>query len=60
MILHKMHTYWTIGLPAYSDSAGTLKRCHCKQSSPYSVTATGVTVSGEACTSGQSAHFLQR
>ena len=34
------------GLPAYSDSAGTLRKFHCKQSSPFCVTVTGVTVSG--------------
>ena len=38
MILHKMHTYWTIGLPAYSDSAGTLKKVSlCKQNYSYCV-----------------------
>ena len=52
------------GLPAYSDSAGTAKKCHCKRMSLYpmifsirrsfldrGVTLTGVTVSGDACTS---------
>ena len=26
------------GLPAYSDSAGTLKKCHCKRGASYCVT----------------------
>ena len=26
------------GLPAYSDSAGTTKKCHCNQKAPYFVT----------------------
>ena len=33
----------------YERSIRSLKKCHCKQSSPYCVTVTGVTVSGEAC-----------
>ena len=28
----------TTGLPAYSDSAGTLKKCHCKRGASYCVT----------------------
>ena len=38
------------GLPEYSDSAGTLKKCRCKMGASYCVTVTGVTVSGEPCT----------
>ena len=29
---------FSTGLPAYSDSAGTLKKCHCKRGASYCVT----------------------
>ena len=36
--------YPNTGLPAYSDSVGTAKKCHCKQGASYCVTVTGVQV----------------
>ena len=35
---YKVHAYVSTGLPAYSDSFWTAKKCHCKRGASYCVT----------------------